>query len=168
MAGDWIKMRDDLYGRVEFHEIGRRLHISQEKTLLGLYRLAGWFQRHGKYGKLEAAPVIVDRLVGIDGFADALLYFGWMRQHDNGVMTLHVFCTVSTSRKSLGRRLRRKLLAAGKCSVCGSGDELVIDHKTPIVQGGSCEEENLHVLCAACNRSKGRKSMEEWRPTHGG
>lgn len=51
-----------------------------------------------------------------------------------------------------------------KCQSCGapSSSVLEIDHVMPISRGGSSDDDNLQVLCAPCNRSKGAKTLEEW------
>jgi hypothetical protein len=161
MAGDWIKMRAGLETTPEFVSLRRRLHLDGCRVFVGLYRVAAWFQEHGHYGKLQHPAALIDQHVGINGFADALDAVGWLRQHGEAV-TLHHFTDVSAGRKSLGRKVRAAVLSAGKCAACGSAEDLVVDHKTPIVRGGSCELENLQALCAPCNRSKGRKTMNEW------
>lgn len=38
-----------------------------------------------------------------------------------------------------------------------------IDHKTPLVRGGSNWPDNIQLLCLPCNSSKGSKTMGEWR-----
>lgn len=37
-----------------------------------------------------------------------------------------------------------------------------VDHMIPKAQGGTDEKENLQLLCAGCNSSKGDKTMAEW------
>lgn len=37
-----------------------------------------------------------------------------------------------------------------------------IDHKIPLAKGGSNLEENLHLLCAGCNLSKGSLTVEDY------
>jgi 5-methylcytosine-specific restriction endonuclease McrA len=47
-----------------------------------------------------------------------------------------------------------------KCRRCGwSAPEvkLVLDHIIPVARGGTCEEDNLHVLCWDCNAGKGAR-----------
>ena len=38
-----------------------------------------------------------------------------------------------------------------------------VDHILPRVKGGTDHESNLQLLCSGCNRSKGGKTMAEWR-----
>ena len=38
-----------------------------------------------------------------------------------------------------------------------------VDHKLPKSRGGTDHPDNLQLLCSGCNRSKGTKTMAEWR-----
>jgi len=64
--------------------------------------------------------------------------------------------------------IRYKVLKAGKqrCALCGitAKDRMLdVDHIIPRSRGGSSKEENLQVLCAKCNRSKGNKDDTDFR-----
>lgn len=41
-----------------------------------------------------------------------------------------------------------------RCVLCGSDQELVMDHIVPICRGGVSTAENLRTLCRKCNLSK--------------
>ena len=43
----------------------------------------------------------------------------------------------------------------GSCTRCGSRTELQYDHIIPVALGGATTEQNLQILCGACNRTKG-------------
>ena len=43
------------------------------------------------------------------------------------------------------------------CQICGSEDNLTIDHIVPISKGGTSDLDNLQPLCKSCNSSKGAK-----------
>lgn len=38
-----------------------------------------------------------------------------------------------------------------------------VDHMLPTSRGGTDHPDNLQLLCSGCNRSKGGKTMAEWR-----
>jgi hypothetical protein len=46
---------------------------------------------------------------------------------------------------------------AGRCTKCGSLKNLHFDHIIPLAKGGGNQVENVQVLCAACNLSKGAR-----------
>lgn len=43
----------------------------------------------------------------------------------------------------------------GKCSVCGSAQDLHFDHIIPVSKGGSNTVENIRILCTGCNLKRG-------------
>lgn len=43
----------------------------------------------------------------------------------------------------------------GRCTRCGSQEDLEFDHIIPVAMGGSNTARNLQLLCENCNRSKG-------------
>lgn len=53
----------------------------------------------------------------------------------------------------------------GACAYCSASWEHV-DHKTPLVRGGSNWPTNLQLLCGHHNTSKGRMTDEEYRAVH--
>jgi len=57
-------------------------------------------------------------------------------------------------------RLRQAILDrdSHRCVQCGGGSPFHIDHITPVAKGGLTTLENLQVLCAPCNLSKGAGS----------
>ena len=49
------------------------------------------------------------------------------------------------------------------CTYCGDQDgPFDLDHIYPVVKGGPNDASNLTLACAACNRSKGGKTLMEW------
>ena len=42
-----------------------------------------------------------------------------------------------------------------KCALCGSSEDLQIDHIIPVIDHGTNDAANLQVLCKLCNSSKG-------------
>ena len=41
-----------------------------------------------------------------------------------------------------------------------------VDHMLPRSRGGTDHPDNLQLLCSGCNKSKGGKTMAEWRASH--
>ncbi len=64
--------------------------------------------------------------------------------------------------------LRYRVLrdSGGRCALCGATKKetiLDVDHIKPRSKGGTNDIENLQVLCAKCNRSKGNKDDTDFR-----
>ena len=62
--------------------------------------------------------------------------------------------------------VKKRILARDDytCQYCGHrGGKLECDHKVPICQGGSNDDENLATACFPCNREKGPRTIEQWR-----
>ena len=72
--------------------------------------------------------------------------------------------THELERRRVTSDVRRRIIDRDgfECQSCGAKDEIQIDHIIPISRGGSSDDDNLQVLCAPCNRSKGAKTLEEW------
>lgn len=56
-------------------------------------------------------------------------------------------------------------LLDSSCEYCGSTDEITIEHRIPLIKGGSHTLDNLTSACKSCNSSKQDKTLEEWCPS---
>jgi 5-methylcytosine-specific restriction endonuclease McrA len=50
-----------------------------------------------------------------------------------------------------------------RCAYCGEGGALTLDHIVPLSRGGTNGIDNCAPACWWCNRSKGDRTLEEWR-----
>jgi len=48
-----------------------------------------------------------------------------------------------------------------RCKYCKSKENLTVDHKVPIIQGGTNKTTNLQCLCLDCNRIKSGLSHKQ-------
>ena len=58
----------------------------------------------------------------------------------------------------------------GVCAGCGTHFPfrvMDVDHILPRSRGGTDHSDNLQMLCSGCNRSKGSKTMAEWKAARG-
>lgn len=51
----------------------------------------------------------------------------------------------------------------GRCVKCGSTDKLEVDHKVPILGGGSDDFGNLQTLCRKCHQCKTKVDIATYR-----
>ena len=65
----------------------------------------------------------------------------------------------TNNRKTLPSDVRKQVWERdeGKCTKCGSSEDIELDHIIPLAKGGSNNKNNIQLLCAPCNRSKGSK-----------
>lgn len=57
-------------------------------------------------------------------------------------------------RPSIPKHIRKKVLQVGRCTKCGSTENLVVDHILAYSRGGAHDISNFQCLCDACNRKK--------------
>lgn len=66
------------------------------------------------------------------------------------------------------RHLPDKLVEQqGRCGICGEQlsegkGQSHVDHRVPKSRGGSDAAENVHLVCASCNRRKGVRTLDEF------
>jgi 5-methylcytosine-specific restriction endonuclease McrA len=91
----------------------------------------------------------------------ALLVSRAVRQADQinraGSVAAMTQSPVPTQRTGIPREVKQRVWHrdGGACRWCGSNAEVQFDHVIPVALGGSNAEDNLQILCAACNRRKG-------------
>lgn len=50
------------------------------------------------------------------------------------------------------------------CTYCGyQGDDVVCDHRVPLIKGGTSDTDNLVTACKPCNSGKAGRTPEEWQ-----
>lgn len=89
----------------------------------------------------------------------------WQRQNP-GAPAAH-----KRRRSQAGERLRIRDVRAmyaeqhGECFYCdaGLGRKFHVEHKTPLIRGGSHSRDNICLSCSTCNLRKGTKTAAEFR-----
>lgn len=61
------------------------------------------------------------------------------------------------------RNQAKEFLKMKKCKYCKATENLTIDHKVPLIQGGRDDLKNLQCLCKRCNGLKGGLSDRQVR-----
>lgn len=87
MAGDWIKMRTNLWDDPRICAVAEQLECGEAEVIGGLYWLWSAADDHTKDGKLPGITFrTINRKTGIDGFAEAIASVGWVESLDDGVL----------------------------------------------------------------------------------
>ena len=88
MAGDWIKIEVGLPDKPEVHSIAAGCNLDPDAVVGKLFRVWEWFDKHTVDGNAHGVTFsLVDRLVGVTGFGEAMQFAGWLEQRD---MVLHM------------------------------------------------------------------------------
>ena len=87
MAGSWLKMRHDLIDAPEIRRLSRACSVTRDDVYGKLFRLWSWFDRHSRNGRVpEETGELVDEIVGLSGFAQALVSVGWLAEDQGGIV----------------------------------------------------------------------------------
>lgn len=88
MAAEWMKIELALPDKPEVHYIASNLHLDPDAVVGKLVRIWAWFDKHTTDGNAYGVTIaLVDRLTGVTGFGEAMMFSGWLEQHDK---TLHM------------------------------------------------------------------------------
>lgn len=86
MAGDWIKMRSNLWDDPRVARICDLTEAGEAAVVGGLYWLWATADQHSEDGIMLGLTIrAIDRKTGINGFGDALVSAGWLADHPEGV-----------------------------------------------------------------------------------
>lgn len=86
MAGDWIKMRDNLWDDPRVAKLVDMTDSSEAAVIGSLYWLWATADQHTEDGIMQGLTTrSIDRKTGVKGFADALIAIGWIADHPEGI-----------------------------------------------------------------------------------
>lgn len=88
MAGDWIKLEVSTPEKSEVLAITASMGWDDADLTVGkLFRMWRWFDQHTIDGNaVRVTPALLDRIVGVSGFCDAVQQVGWLLITEDGVM----------------------------------------------------------------------------------
>jgi len=90
MAGDWIKMRVNLWDDPRVGSLVDATNSKEATIIGGLYWLWASADQHTETGLMPGLSLKqIDRKTGIKGFAQALCDIGWIEEHADGVIIAH-------------------------------------------------------------------------------
>ena len=86
MAGDWIKMRTDLFTHPKVVRISSAMKADALRTVGGLMSVWCLFDAHSEDGQLEGYSFeVVDDLLRWTGFSTAMANVGWLEETPDGL-----------------------------------------------------------------------------------
>lgn len=90
MAGDWIKMRGNLWDDPRVVKVCDLTGQGEAAVIGALYWLWATADQHTEDGILPGLTGrSIDRKTGLQGFADALVQIGWLSDHPEGVRIIN-------------------------------------------------------------------------------
>lgn len=85
MAGDWIKMRADLFTHPKVFRVAELLNKDELFTVGALFCFWAWADKHCVDGHVDGATSrLIDRATRVDGLSDALIAVGWLELDEEG------------------------------------------------------------------------------------
>jgi hypothetical protein len=83
LAGDWLKMEHATPDKPEVWQMAGILNINADEVFGKLFRVWRWFDQHTEDGNaIGVSYSLIDRVAGVNGFAEAMTLSGWL--HQNG------------------------------------------------------------------------------------
>lgn len=90
MAGDWIKMRNDLPNDPAVYKIATLTKLDRFAVVGRLYAFWSWADKHAVDGRVDGASShIVDDVTRHDGFAEALVSVNWLTLGEDFIALPH-------------------------------------------------------------------------------
>lgn len=169
-----IRLSTEFWDHPKTVKLERRLGLQGPKSLQILW---SWAAKYHPDGRLEGEDIeaieIAAKWPGDEGkFVETLLALRWL-DLDGETYCLHDWREFNSHLMQLLRpspsewnKLRKTVFQRDNftCTYCGkSGVDIECDHIVPILRGGTNDLGNLATACIPCNRSKGAKTLEEWR-----
>lgn len=141
MAGDWIKMRCNLWDDPRVGALVDTTNSHEAPVIGALYWLWSTADQHTEDGCMPGLTTRqIDRKTGIPGFADALIGIGWLREDPQGVVIAKFTEHNGQSAKRRCADAQRK--ANGRNVSACDADEMRTPDRQNALQGGAREEKS--------------------------
>lgn len=109
MAGDWIKMRGNLWDDPRVARLCDLTDSPEAMIVGGLYWLWATADQHSSDGIMPGLTLrSIDRKTGIQGFGEALVQIGWIADHPEGIRIVRFEEHNGASAKRRGLDAQRK------------------------------------------------------------
>lgn len=167
MAGDWIKMRGNLWDDPRVARLCDLVDAGEAAVIGGLYWLWATADQHSEDGVMPGLTLrSIDRKTGLSGFGDALVVVGWLADHPEGVRICHFEEHNGTSAKA--RMMTAKRVAEHKANAKVTLPPLPEEHKDvtePLPREEKRREEIKKELKSKAETATAMRLPAEWQPT---
>jgi hypothetical protein len=114
MSGDWLKFDVTLPEKPEVWQIAGLLGIDPDAVVGKLMKVWRWFDQHTEDGNARSVTyALVDSLVGVTGFAEAMALCGWLEQDGS-------FLRIPNFDRNNGKTAKKRALTAKRVAECKS------------------------------------------------
>jgi len=168
MAGDWIKMRSDLFTHPKVVRITSALKADRLRTVGGLMSVWCLFDTHSTDGHLEGYDLdTVDEMLGWPGFSSAMKMVGWLAQDSEGLVLPEFDTHNGQSAKRRAQdsdRKRAERLSASEADKNGTREEKRREEKkeaTLVVKKGESGEKQ-HPPASQSDRTRASRLPLDW------
>lgn len=143
MAGNWIKMRADLFTHPKVVRMASALQADTLRTVGGLMSTWCLFDAHSEDGQLDGyTPEVLDAHLRWPGFSEAMTAVGWLLNSPNGLSLPRFDTHNGQSAKRRAQDADRKRLVRDKSSseadvLRTRGEERREDSITTVIEGAA-------------------------------
>ena len=117
MAGDWIKLEHTTPDKPEVFAMADTLGIDPDAVTGKLCRVWIWADQQTYDGNARGVTkLLLDRVAGVTGFADAMISAGWLSQTDGGLQFSNHAAHNGQTAKQRANTARRVSLHRSKCN----------------------------------------------------
>jgi hypothetical protein len=153
MAGDWIKMRSNLWDDPRVSKLCDLLECGEAQIVGALYWLWSTADQHTEDGVLQGMSLRqIDRKTGVPGFAQGLIDIGWLSEHADGL-------EVARFEEHNGTTAKKRAVTAKRVANHRGKDDVT----QAALQGGELgkEEDEADVTQEALAREEKEKEKEK-------
>lgn len=155
MAGDWIKMRVDLFTHPKVVRISSALNADTLRTVGGLMSAWCLFDVHTEDGVLLGyTSETLDSYLRWEGFSAAMISVGWLEEKPEGLVLPEFYTHNGKSAKRRAQEADRKR-SVRKTSACDADKMRTREEKR--------REENIKTLEARAPAANGEETSEQKR-----
>lgn len=123
MAGDWMKVEKVTPDKPEIDAIAARLDIDPDAVFGKCFRVWRWFDDHTVDGNAPSVTAsLLDRRIGVAGFAEALQAVGWLVVTGEGVTLPRFDRHCGETAKQRGLTAKRASKSKSKSNADGNAD----------------------------------------------